>query len=300
MPENDDNFLWKAVPFEEAAALIEGKGVMSRRIFDDLLPELQASAFIITKVDDLDLVQSIRGRVADLPLGGDWDEIKREITNDLSPWLDTEEDTEAAERRAELLLRSHGFAAYSAANWKSLEANTDIFPYRKYQTAQDERVRGAHAALDGLILPAESPFWASHTPPWEFGCRCDVVGISESELEEILASDKAKARSERQVFERGSSELEMLETRGRILRRGPSGGGGFAEQEVDVTRDPDGFKFRPGDVSLLRNPELLRQRYDSDLWQGFQAWAELQEVSDGRTIWEWLQGARDEIQPPKL
>lgn len=289
MADNEDSdFLWAPVPFDKAAAMIADKGVVSRRVFDDLLPEFQGAAFVITHVEDMDLVMSIQQRVAELPLGGDWDEIKQSIAKDLSPWLDSEEDPDAAERRAELLLRSHGYAAYSAANHEALKAQRDLFPYLKYITAQDERVRGPHAALNGLVLPADSPFWDAHTPPWEFGCRCDKVGMMEHEVEEELKIDRQKTPSERMIYEAGSSELAMLEQKGRIIRRAKTASGGYADQEVDVTRDPNGFKYRPGDVSLLRNVDLIRQRYPADLWRGFQAWAELHQVGDGRTVWDWL------------
>jgi SPP1 gp7 family putative phage head morphogenesis protein len=282
------DYLYQAVPFDEASALIRGKAALPRAVWDDLLPELQASALVITGVEDLDVVRRVRDRLAELPQGEDWDTLKGRIAADLSPWLG---DDEAALDRAELLLRSHGYAAYSAANWKSLEANKDLFPWRKYQTAQDGRVRASHAALNGLILPADSPFWVDHTPPWAFGCRCDVVGITDDEVQERLETDREKTLAERDIFEPGSPNLEALEQQGRIIRRmQPAPGAGVIEKVIDVTRDPQSFRFRPRDVSLLKNPDLLRERLGEDLFGVFREWAQATAVEGLGSLWDWVAG----------
>ena len=277
MPKKIDDFLAEPVPFEEAAQLIADKPAMTRELFDDLLPELKASAFVISKVEDLDVVRAVRDRISE------------------SPFLNTEDDPEAAERRAELLLRAHGFAAYSAANWRSLEENKDIFPWRKYQTAQDDRVRGSHAALDGLILPADSPFWIDHTPPWEFGCRCDVVGMMDEEVQELLEEDRKKTPSEKSIYEPNSAELNALEQRGRIIRRAKTESGGYGDQEINVERDPNGFGYRPQDVCLLRDVDLLRSRLGADLFEAFREWAQGTEISELGSVWDWVTGERTTV-----
>lgn len=293
MPKKIDDFLAEPVPFEEAAQLIADKPAMTRELFDDLLPELKASAFVISKVEDLDVVRAVRDRISELPAGEDWNAIKRDVVKELSPFLNTEDDPEVAERRAELLLRAHGFAAYSAANWRSLEENKDIFPWRKYQTAQDDRVRGSHAALDGLILPADSPFWRDHTPPWEFGCRCDVVGMMDEEVQELLEDDRKKTPSEKSIYEPNSAELNALEQRGRIIRRAKTESGGYGDQEINVERDPNGlFGYRPQDVCLLRDVDLLRSRLGADLFEAFRLWAMEESIEGLGTVWDWVSGTR--------
>jgi SPP1 gp7 family putative phage head morphogenesis protein len=264
-------------PHDEAAKLIRGKMPATRQIFDAMAPELQAAAVVITGVEDLHAIERVRNLVAGIPEGEDWELAKDTIIAELMPWL---KDDEAAERRAELILRSHGYAAYAKANWAALEEQIEIFPWRKYQTAQDERVRGTHAALDGLIAPANSPFWRSHTPPWEFGCRCDVVGLTDADVRELRGSNlrTAEGRPAIKIIDRGP-ELEALEE-----------GNLFRDNVMNfVARNPDGFKFDPaGGLVTLDMLKALKGRVGPKIWDGFQDWARNAAVPGEGDAWAYL------------
>ncbi len=81
--------------------------MVSREVFDGLLPDLRARAFVVSGVEVANVVQGIRDRAADLPQGANWDDIKRNLVEELHPFLRNDDDPEntiAAERRAEMLL----------------------------------------------------------------------------------------------------------------------------------------------------------------------------------------------------
>lgn len=69
----------------------------------------------------------------------------------------------------------------SASQWMDIEKNKKTFPYLKYQTAGDGRVRPEHASLDGIIKKVNDPFWGKFMPPNGWNCRCDVVQLDEGE-----------------------------------------------------------------------------------------------------------------------
>lgn len=264
-------------PHDEAARLIRGKLPATRQIFDAMAPELQAAAVVITGVEDLHAIERVRNLVAGIPEGEDWELAKDRIIGELMPWL---KDDEAAERRAELILRSHGYAAYSKANWAALEDQREVFPWRKYQTAQDERVRGTHAALDGVIAPADSPFWRSHTPPWEFGCRCDVVGLTDEDVKGLRGSNlrTAEGKPAIKIIDRGP-ELEALED-GHLYRDGVMN---------FVARNPDGFKFDPeAGIVTLDMLKGLKKRVGARIWDGFQDWARNAAIPGAGDAWSYL------------
>ncbi|MEM9282090.1 MAG: hypothetical protein AAGA96_09705, partial [Verrucomicrobiota bacterium] len=119
------NFLIEPVPFDEAAELIVGKPAVTREVFQTLLPELRARAFSMAGVYDLETVQTVRDLIADLPRGGDWNQIKRDILTTMEPFWGGP-DAAGAERKAELLLRLHGFMAYGAMNARTLDDQIDI------------------------------------------------------------------------------------------------------------------------------------------------------------------------------
>lgn len=62
----------------------------------------------------------------------------------------------------------------SAAQWRDVVADADIFGFMKYETIGDERVRPEHENFDGITRPIGDKFWRRHFPPNGFNCRCDV------------------------------------------------------------------------------------------------------------------------------
>lgn len=300
MPKNPD-FLLEPTPHTEAVEFLRGKAALASRAFGELLPELRARAFTVAGIEHHDTLQRIRDLVAEVPAGADWDATKRQIVAEASPFfagrtkrdedgnevsLSAAEQAAYAERRAELLLRLHGFQAYSAASYRTMDAQRDTFPFWKYQSMGDHKVRDTHAALDGKILPANSDFWRNHFPPWEWGCRCQVVPMLEDEVDEIRAEQSGRPLEQRDVIE--GAALARVEGPERQLVLGPN-------QIFDLRTQRergqgDGYEFRPGD---LRIPlETLRARYDDGVWGAFEAWARREGIPEtGATVWEWLGGA---------
>ena len=63
-----------------------------------------------------------------------------------------------------------------AVNWKQWEADGDRY-WLQYRTANDDRVREEHAALNGITLPPSDPFWEKYLPPNGWNCRCTTVQV---------------------------------------------------------------------------------------------------------------------------
>src|SRR5581483_9371258 len=198
------DFLFKPSPHKQAAEFIASKPVVSREVFSKLLPELRARAFVISGVEAANVVQGIRDRIAELPQGANWDDVKDDLVAELHPFLRNEDDPEntvAAERRAELLLRTHGFQAYQASAYEVMDRQRDVLPYWQYHSMGDSHVRPTHAALNGVVLPADHEFWRTHFPPWDYGCRCQIIPISQVDVDEIAARDAQKNPDNRSVLD---------------------------------------------------------------------------------------------------
>ena len=80
-------------------------------------------------------------------------------------------------------------SAQMAAKWGDVEAGGGRYDLQ-YRTAGDERVREEHAAMDGITLPADDPFWKSYYPPNGWRCRCTAVEVN---LGKYPVSDSKKA-----------------------------------------------------------------------------------------------------------
>lgn len=272
--------LLKPVPHTEAAKFIADKPVMSRAVFDQLLPDLQARAFTIKGIEDANLVQNVRDRIAEIPQGADWDQVKIEIADKISPWL----DEERAPKRAEMLIRTHGFQSYAVANEAIGERQRAAFPYAQYISMDDDNVRDSHAALDGLILPADSPFWETHTGPWDWGCRCSKVYLSADDVKDIEAADADKKPEERRVLD--ADRLREIENSGMLTRALPGDNGLPRRYNVARVEREGAYSFNPS--TLQMDAAQLSQRYDPEVWQGFENFARDQKLDDGRSVLEWL------------
>jgi len=65
--------------------------------------------------------------------------------------------------------------ANMAQKWEDFERDKDLYPNIQFHTVGDARVRDSHKIYDGLILPINHPFWKTHTPPLDWGCRCTLT-----------------------------------------------------------------------------------------------------------------------------
>ncbi len=68
-----------------------------------------------------------------------------------------------------------------ARQWLDIERDKDIYPYLKYVTAGDDRVRLSHQQLDGKVFPVDSPFWKLYYPPNGWLCRCTVKKLKQTD-----------------------------------------------------------------------------------------------------------------------
>ncbi len=271
---------FEPVPYEEAARIVAEKQVMSKEAFDALVDELKARAFTVAGLEDLRAVQEIRDAIAELPRGAAWEDVKKQVADKLesggfSP--------AAADHRATLLLRHHGFAAYAQEKYRELREMKDVFPYWKYQTMGDEKVRSFHAALDGLILPADDPFWKDHYPPWEWNCRCMVVGVTEEEYEgaqRVGDFDPTDPDARAEGWKLSPAQAERLH-QGQL----DDGSG----HPAYVGRHSS-FRFDPSGSGM--DMEEIAKRYNPGDWANFKARMEAEKLGDGRSVWEWATGKK--------
>lgn len=86
-------------------------------------------------------------------------------------WLQTEYDTCIA-------------TATRSARWQEFRSQKSMFPFLRYQTAGDDSVRDEHAILDGITKRVDDPFWKTYYPPNGWNCRCEVIQVSDDDVQE--------------------------------------------------------------------------------------------------------------------
>lgn len=274
------NMLAEPVSNEEAARWIEDKPLVARQVFDELLPELKARAFLVTGLEDAAVAREIRDAIAKLPKGDDYERLKGSLLEKLGPWFDADE----ARQRAELLLRLHGFQAYRTASRAVHDRQAAVFSYRQYLSMDDARVRPSHRAMHGMVLPADSPFWRDHPGGW--GCRCDEVALLPDEVDEIREAEKLLPLEERSIMD--GARLAKLEE-GRLIRLVKDENGRPLKSPLHEWNVKN-VEQVGAPQSLRIDPEQLKSRYDAETWSEFEEGARRNKLTDGRTVWEWLNG----------
>ena len=175
VPENQREQLWRYYYDKLSKGVDEGFSPQSSLYDKDLADALKFSIAEFSAFKET----SFRKTIEDLLVDENgslrsWSEFKKEaykVSNDYNHrWLETEYHQTIAN-------------AQMAEKWKGFEANADLFPNLKLVSVKDGRVRPEHQVLDGTIRPLNDPFWKTHTPPLDWGCRCDVVQTDEPPTE---------------------------------------------------------------------------------------------------------------------
>ena len=133
-------------------------------------------------------------------------------------------------------------SATMAAKWEEFMEDGDRYNLQ-YRTANDDRVRPEHAALDRVTLPMSDSFWESYYPPNGWNCRCTVVQVRKAKYPET-PHDEAMQRGE------------------EALGTSPTGGG---REGASI------FHFNPGIEQKTfpdYNPYTIKRCRDCDIAKG--------------------------------
>lgn len=84
-----------------------------------------------------------------------------------------------------------------AERWQDIQRDKEYFPYLKYVTAGDERVRATHVARDGVTKKVDDHWWKRNYPPLpgQYGCRCTV--------EQLYKADETRLNKDNQGITSG-------------------------------------------------------------------------------------------------
>ena len=168
--------------YREAIDAFRRKIPMSRAAFDELTARERQRAFAVAQVT--------RGRV----LQQAWDAVDSAVANgtDLEKF---KEDCGAQlieswggeiPGRIETIFRTNALSSYSAGREaiNNAPAVREARPYARFDDSDDDRECDICEDCHGVVLPADDPWWDSHTPPLHFNCRDTKTVLSQEEAED--------------------------------------------------------------------------------------------------------------------
>ena len=168
-------------PFAEqlAAFRIRMQELSPTTRWDDLRGLQHDKAFMVAGARSADLLADLAQAVDKaIETGTGLEEFRRDFREivERRGWHGwTGEGTAAGEAwRTRVILQTNMLTSMAAGRLAQLRDGK--FKYWVYRHSGAEHPRLHHLAWDGLILPADHPFWATHYPPNGWGCGCRVVG----------------------------------------------------------------------------------------------------------------------------
>lgn len=183
-------------PFAEQVAFFRGKlgNLIPTDRWDDIQRSAHDRGFMVAGAGKADLLSDLVMAVERTQSEGKSLDAFREDFRDIvarNGWTGwTGEGTKGGEAwRTRVIYRTNAATAYAAGRRAQLEA----FPLWVYKHSGSENPRPSHLALDGVVLPKDDPFWATHFPPNDFGCDCKVAGARDERTARHLGGEPGKA-----------------------------------------------------------------------------------------------------------
>lgn len=187
----------QALPPREAIEFFRQKGYKIGFDWRDVWQREHQAAFTVAKATRIDLLQDIRGAIdAALADGTTFETFRKALQPTLMQkgWWgkammtdpDTGEDKLVqlgSTRRLKTIYDTNLRSAHGEGQWERIQESKRAFPYLIYDANNSAQPRHEHSAWDGLVLPADHPFWLEHMPIKAWGCKCRVRQLSQAQLE---------------------------------------------------------------------------------------------------------------------
>jgi len=183
------------LPFDEAIQLMLKKLNLPTATWDAISNEAHREAFTVAGAMEVNLLSDFHDAINKMLAEGltledfrkDFDSIVEKFGWDYNGsrgW------------RSNVIYQTNLQSSYQAGRYQQSTAPEilQVFPYWRYRTAGDERVRPLHRLWNNTILRADDPWWDTHYPYrgntyiW-YNCRCDVEPLTESEYNQLVGKE---------------------------------------------------------------------------------------------------------------
>lgn len=243
--------------FDEAIADALRRGVVLPDVFyGDTIGRVRAGAFTVSGLASLDQVQAIYDSLLTaLKEGQSFGQWKQAL-------LASGHDFGLTPAHLETIFRTNIQTWYAAGRAEQIQRNKDIFPYLRYSAILDARVRPTHAALDGLILPVDHPFWRTYTPPWAFNCflpGTEILGDAITGLKSFYSGQAVTIKTRMGKWLSVTADHPILTARGWLRAHEVEEGDNLLCDEIEG-RQPRSIA---GVVNNKQAPTVAKELFDA-------------------------------------
>ena len=188
-PGPDPSSIDSETKFREAIEAIEKRTPVSREEFDRMDKLERENAFTASRVAEARVLQNVLDALqTSVRDGTDFAEFKDSVGAQLIESWGGE-----IPGRLELIFRQNTMTSYNEGRHAAYSAPVvkKARPYLRFDASMDDRTTDECAECNGTVLPADDPFWVTHTPPLHYQCRSILVPLSAEEAGEEGVDDEA-------------------------------------------------------------------------------------------------------------
>lgn len=115
--------------------------------------------------------------------------------------------------RLRVIYRTNMRTSYAAGRWARIQRNKKAFPLLRYVSVMDGRERDEHRAWHNTVLPVDHPWWETHYPPCDWGCRCRAVPLNARMLSKkrLSVTEKPPHFGTREWTNKRTGEVRTIE-----------------------------------------------------------------------------------------
>ncbi|WP_413460191.1 PBECR2 nuclease fold domain-containing protein [Herbaspirillum huttiense] len=245
------------LPFSEAIDFFRNKQRLPSSGWTDIYQEQHSHAFIVAGAAHDALVEDMYNAVRQAQEGGTGYPAFRKQFGEITAKYGWAHNGSPG-WRSKVIYDTNITQAYNAGRYKQMMEVVHLRPYWQYVHTSTEHPRMQHLAWNGLILPADSNWWDTHSPQNGWGCKCKIRSLSRSEAKNLW---EAQGKS-------GPDEAPPIEWEERVV-----GKNGSNPRTVRVPKGIDpGFAYNPGKAWLEPHTVPPLQGYDAVLKERGATW----------------------------
>lgn len=170
--------------FDEALEQMRARTPMPAEQFYALQDQARLKAFTVSNVGQMDVVQQVLGSLETaIEQGTDLQSWKDEIGPALEAAWQGEVENPA--HRLDTIYRTNVQTAFSHGRVRQMRepAVAGLRPFFLFDAVNDHRTTDICSARDGVLLPADDPWWLTNTPPLHFKCRSGIRSLRRAQAE---------------------------------------------------------------------------------------------------------------------
>lgn len=190
LPKEGIDFLDKLY-FKAAYDWFKKKLPMSEKEYSQLETQAKQRAFYVSGIMKADILNSVFDCLSKAAANK---MTLKDFAKAVGKRLDDEwgESVSNPDWRIETIYRTNVQTAFQAGRHSqhSRPITKKLRPYWKFYAKADNRITECCAALNGKILPADSPFWNTHYPPLHYNCRSKVVALRKNQITPNMLTDE--------------------------------------------------------------------------------------------------------------